>query len=157
MGAGASAEEKHSRELEKKLKEDAEKDARTVKLLLLGRDVGADGTAAARSEARGQAGAPSVKQGGDLGSRTSLTGEAPAPQDWLCRGTPLWRACLPQAASGPEKRVPTTLVEVWVQPLLPWLGSLAGLRNQGPPWEPHNRAAPLGKEKVTVVPRVGSL
>lgn len=37
MGAGASAEEKHSRELEKKLKEDAEKDARTVKLLLLGR------------------------------------------------------------------------------------------------------------------------
>uniref|UniRef100_A0A0A6YWJ0 G protein subunit alpha transducin 1 n=1 Tax=Mus musculus TaxID=10090 RepID=A0A0A6YWJ0_MOUSE len=35
MGAGASAEEKHSRELEKKLKEDAEKDARTVKLLLL--------------------------------------------------------------------------------------------------------------------------
>uniref|UniRef100_A0A8C8AKJ8 G protein subunit alpha transducin 1 n=1 Tax=Otus sunia TaxID=257818 RepID=A0A8C8AKJ8_9STRI len=36
MGAGASAEEKHSRELEKKLKEDGEKDARTVKLLLLG-------------------------------------------------------------------------------------------------------------------------
>uniref|UniRef100_A0A452V9X7 G protein subunit alpha transducin 1 n=1 Tax=Ursus maritimus TaxID=29073 RepID=A0A452V9X7_URSMA len=40
MGAGASAEEKHSRELEKKLKEDAEKDARTVKLLLLGMGVG---------------------------------------------------------------------------------------------------------------------
>lgn len=40
MGAGASAEEKHSRELEKKLKEDAEKDARTVKLLLLGRGLG---------------------------------------------------------------------------------------------------------------------
>lgn len=40
MGAGASAEEKHSRELEKKLKEDAEKDARTVKLLLLGRGAG---------------------------------------------------------------------------------------------------------------------
>lgn len=37
MGAGASAEEKHSRELEKKLKEDADKDARTVKLLLLGK------------------------------------------------------------------------------------------------------------------------
>ena len=36
MGAGASSEEKHSRELEKKLKEDADKDARTVKLLLLG-------------------------------------------------------------------------------------------------------------------------
>ncbi|GCC32417.1 hypothetical protein chiPu_0010878 [Chiloscyllium punctatum] len=36
MGAGASAEEKHSRDLEKKLREDAEKDARTVKLLLLG-------------------------------------------------------------------------------------------------------------------------
>lgn len=36
MGAGASAEEKHSRELEKKLKEDADRDARTVKLLLLG-------------------------------------------------------------------------------------------------------------------------
>ncbi|KAI2663763.1 Guanine nucleotide-binding protein G(t) subunit alpha-1 [Labeo rohita] len=35
-GPGASAEEKHSRELEKKLKEDADKDARTVKLLLLG-------------------------------------------------------------------------------------------------------------------------
>lgn len=43
MGAGASAEEKHSRELEKKLKEDAEKDARTVKLLLLGRGVGPGG------------------------------------------------------------------------------------------------------------------
>lgn len=39
MGAGASAEEKHSRELEKKLKEDADKDARTVKLLLLGKDL----------------------------------------------------------------------------------------------------------------------
>lgn len=38
MGAGASAEEKHSRELEKKLKEDADKDARTVKLLLLGKE-----------------------------------------------------------------------------------------------------------------------
>lgn len=38
MGAGASAEEKHSRELEKKLKEDADMDARTVKLLLLGKD-----------------------------------------------------------------------------------------------------------------------
>lgn len=37
MGAGASAEEKRSRELEKKLKEDADKDARTVKLLLLGK------------------------------------------------------------------------------------------------------------------------
>lgn len=36
MGAGASAEEKHSRELERKLKDDADKDARTVKLLLLG-------------------------------------------------------------------------------------------------------------------------
>ncbi|KAF7487530.1 hypothetical protein GHT09_000047 [Marmota monax] len=43
MGAGASAEEKHSKELEKKLKEDAEKDARTVKLLLLGRGVGLGG------------------------------------------------------------------------------------------------------------------
>lgn len=38
MGAGASAEEKRSRELEKKLKEDADIDARTVKLLLLGKD-----------------------------------------------------------------------------------------------------------------------
>lgn len=37
MGAGASAEEKRSRELEKKLKEDADIDARTVKLLLLGK------------------------------------------------------------------------------------------------------------------------
>lgn len=72
MGAGASAEEKHSRELEKKLKEDAEKDARTVKLLLLGRDVGTDRATATRSEARGQAGGPSAKQGGDLGSRVSL-------------------------------------------------------------------------------------
>lgn len=96
MGAGASAEEKHSRELEKKLKEDAEKDARTVKLLLLGRDMGADGTTATRSEARGQAGAPSVKQGCDLGSRMSLTGDALAPRDWLCHGTPLQRACLRQ-------------------------------------------------------------
>lgn len=38
MGAGASAEEKHSKELEKKLKQDADMDARTVKLLLLGKD-----------------------------------------------------------------------------------------------------------------------
>lgn len=38
MGAGGSAEDKRSRELEKKLKEDADKDARTVKLLLLGND-----------------------------------------------------------------------------------------------------------------------
>ena len=45
MGAGASAEEEHSRELEKKLKEDADIDARTVKLLLLGmlRPLGAPG------------------------------------------------------------------------------------------------------------------
>ncbi len=42
MGAGASAEEKHSRELEKKLKEDADIDARTVKLLLLGNNTQAD-------------------------------------------------------------------------------------------------------------------
>lgn len=42
MGAGASAEEKRSRELEKKLKEDADKDARTVKLLLLGKDSSAE-------------------------------------------------------------------------------------------------------------------
>ncbi|XP_016058220.1 PREDICTED: guanine nucleotide-binding protein G(t) subunit alpha-1 [Miniopterus natalensis] len=62
MGAGASAEEKHSRELEKKLKEDAEKDARTVKLLLLGRGVGPGGATVTRSEAQGQAGGPSVKQ-----------------------------------------------------------------------------------------------
>lgn len=48
MGAGASAEEKHSRELEKKLKEDAEKDARTVKLLLLGTGVGPGGATATR-------------------------------------------------------------------------------------------------------------
>lgn len=54
MGAGASAEEKHSRELEKKLKEDAEKDARTVKLLLLGRNVGPGGATATRSGARGR-------------------------------------------------------------------------------------------------------
>uniref|UniRef100_A0A3P8UDW9 Guanine nucleotide binding protein (G protein), alpha transducing activity polypeptide 1 n=1 Tax=Cynoglossus semilaevis TaxID=244447 RepID=A0A3P8UDW9_CYNSE len=40
MGAGASAEEKHSRELEKKLKEDADKDSRTVKLLLLAGESG---------------------------------------------------------------------------------------------------------------------
>lgn len=42
MGAGASAEEKHSKELEKKLKEDADKDARTVKLLLLGNNTQVD-------------------------------------------------------------------------------------------------------------------
>jgi len=38
MGAGASAEDKHSKELEKRLKVDADLDARTVKLLLLGKD-----------------------------------------------------------------------------------------------------------------------
>lgn len=37
MGSGASAEEKRSKELEKKLQEDADKEAKTVKLLLLGR------------------------------------------------------------------------------------------------------------------------
>lgn len=36
MGSGASAEDKRSRELEKKLQEDADKEAKTVKLLLLG-------------------------------------------------------------------------------------------------------------------------
>ena len=37
MGAGASAEDKKSKELEKQLAEDADKDAKTVKLLLLGK------------------------------------------------------------------------------------------------------------------------
>uniref|UniRef100_A0A803Y1V8 Uncharacterized protein n=1 Tax=Meleagris gallopavo TaxID=9103 RepID=A0A803Y1V8_MELGA len=41
MGSGASAEDKEmakrSKELEKKLQEDADKEAKTVKLLLLGR------------------------------------------------------------------------------------------------------------------------
>lgn len=37
MGAGASAEDKKSKELEKQLQEDADKDAKTVKLLLLGK------------------------------------------------------------------------------------------------------------------------
>uniref|UniRef100_A0A8C6PSA2 Guanine nucleotide binding protein (G protein), alpha transducing activity polypeptide 2 n=1 Tax=Nothobranchius furzeri TaxID=105023 RepID=A0A8C6PSA2_NOTFU len=36
MGAGASAEDKKSKELEKQLQEDADKEAKTVKLLLLG-------------------------------------------------------------------------------------------------------------------------
>lgn len=36
MGAGASAEDKKSKELEKQLQEDADKDSKTVKLLLLG-------------------------------------------------------------------------------------------------------------------------
>uniref|UniRef100_A0A8B9G7W7 Uncharacterized protein n=1 Tax=Amazona collaria TaxID=241587 RepID=A0A8B9G7W7_9PSIT len=42
MGSGASAEDKEmakrSKELEKKLQEDADKEAKTVKLLLLGKD-----------------------------------------------------------------------------------------------------------------------
>ncbi|KAG7472508.1 hypothetical protein MATL_G00109540 [Megalops atlanticus] len=38
MGSGASAEDKKSKELEKQLQEDADKDAKTVKLLLLGKD-----------------------------------------------------------------------------------------------------------------------
>lgn len=37
MGAGASAEDKKSKELEKQLQEDADKDSKTVKLLLLGK------------------------------------------------------------------------------------------------------------------------
>lgn len=37
MGAGASAEDKKSKELEKQLQVDADKDAKTVKLLLLGK------------------------------------------------------------------------------------------------------------------------
>lgn len=66
MGAGASAEEKHSRELEKKLKEDAEKDARTVKLLLLGRGVGqCGGGHSCGSAAWGKASSLSMKQGTD--------------------------------------------------------------------------------------------
>lgn len=38
MGSGASAEDKKSKELEKQLQEDAAKESRTVKLLLLGKD-----------------------------------------------------------------------------------------------------------------------
>lgn len=71
MGAGASAEEKHSRELEKKLKEDAEKDARTVKLLLLGRGVG-QGGAPARSRRPGGRQVVFLWSRGDLGSTVSL-------------------------------------------------------------------------------------
>lgn len=37
MGAGASAEGKRSKELEKQLQEDADKESKTVKLLLLGK------------------------------------------------------------------------------------------------------------------------
>ena len=37
MGAGASADDKKSKELEKQLQEDADKDSKTVKLLLLGK------------------------------------------------------------------------------------------------------------------------
>uniref|UniRef100_A0A3B3T0S6 Guanine nucleotide binding protein (G protein), alpha transducing activity polypeptide 2 n=1 Tax=Paramormyrops kingsleyae TaxID=1676925 RepID=A0A3B3T0S6_9TELE len=40
MGSGASAEDKKSKELEKQLQEDAAKESRTVKLLLLGKDGG---------------------------------------------------------------------------------------------------------------------
>lgn len=47
MGSGASAEDKEmakrSKELEKKLQEDADKEAKTVKLLLLGRVEGGGG------------------------------------------------------------------------------------------------------------------
>ncbi|KPP66273.1 hypothetical protein Z043_115243 [Scleropages formosus] len=37
MGSGASAEDKKNKELEKQLQEDADKDSKTVKLLLLGK------------------------------------------------------------------------------------------------------------------------
>lgn len=37
MGAGASAEDKRSKELEKQLQEEADKESKTVKLLLLGK------------------------------------------------------------------------------------------------------------------------
>lgn len=37
MGAGASAEDKKSKELEKQLQEEADKESKTVKLLLLGK------------------------------------------------------------------------------------------------------------------------
>lgn len=37
MGSGGSAEDKKSKELEKQLQEDADKDSKTVKLLLLGK------------------------------------------------------------------------------------------------------------------------
>lgn len=46
MGSGASAEDrelaKRSKELERKLQEDADKEAKTVKLLLLGEAVGGE-------------------------------------------------------------------------------------------------------------------
>lgn len=52
MGSGASAEDKEmakrSKELEKKLQEDADKEAKTVKLLLLGRVEGGGGTLGGR-------------------------------------------------------------------------------------------------------------
>lgn len=90
MGAGASAEEKHSKELEKKLKEDAEKDARTVKLLLLGKVVGPAGVTATRLVAWRQGGGPSVSF---LGSRVSQW------QDRAQSGSPApWR-------SSPESRM----------------------------------------------------
>lgn len=66
MGAGASAEEKHSRELEKKLKEDAEKDARTVKLLLLGKVLSSDGEGTAEGQQ------PGAGQAAFLWSKDSL-------------------------------------------------------------------------------------
>lgn len=60
MGSGISAEDKElakrSKELEKKLQEDADKEAKTVKLLLLGE--------AGRRAQKGEGGAPSCSPGG---------------------------------------------------------------------------------------------
>uniref|UniRef100_A0A8C4XMT2 Uncharacterized protein n=1 Tax=Falco tinnunculus TaxID=100819 RepID=A0A8C4XMT2_FALTI len=74
MGSGASAEDKEmakrSKELEKKLQEDADKEAKTVKLLLLG------------------------KSGGDV-PRGDAGDVPPSP---TCHGGPRW--CWGDAAAG---------------------------------------------------------
>ncbi|XP_019330488.1 PREDICTED: LOW QUALITY PROTEIN: guanine nucleotide-binding protein G(t) subunit alpha-2 [Aptenodytes forsteri] len=82
MGSGASAEDKEmakrSKELEKKLQEDADKEAKTVKLLLLG------------------------KGGGDVSGRTREM--SPCPH--LARGTPLMLGGLRLPGMGREQKQP---------------------------------------------------
>lgn len=87
MGSGASAEDKEmakrSKELEKKLQEDADKEAKTVKLLLLGRVEGTSpqGVAGHREDT-GPAPCPCLAQGPHRCGGCILWGRAQSKSNW---------------------------------------------------------------------------
>lgn len=146
MGAGASAEEKHSRELEKKLKEDAEKDARTVKLLLLGRAPrGISGGVVAWAQSRnpGQGRAQGRNPGHafpEAGHPWRTSPEGPASgschSPGVCAKFTLTQ-CVQKAHSGPCLRPHT--------PALGLVGLLGRAQELGASLGAPHPAAPLGR------------